>query len=58
MIFDMNWVNFTPILTVVFYYLEIIAVAVIINGVVNYKNCLRITGNIIINSLKHTFKKN
>jgi len=58
MIFDMNWVNFSPILTVVFYYLEIIAVVLIINGVVNYKNCLRITGNIIINALKHTFKKN
>lgn len=57
-IFDMNWVNFSPILTVVFYYLEIIAVALIINGVVNYKNCFRITGNIIINALKHTFKKN
>lgn len=58
MLFNMKWVNFTPILTVIFYYLEIILVVLIINGLINYKHCFRITGNIIVNALKHTFKSN
>ncbi|WP_160688951.1 hypothetical protein [Clostridium sp. C2-6-12] len=58
MLFNMRWVNFTPILTVIFYYLEIILGALIISGFANYKNCFRVTGNIIINALKHTFKSN
>lgn len=58
MLFNMKWVNFTPILTVIFYYLEIILAVLIINGLINYKHCFRITGNIIVNALKHTFKSN
>lgn len=58
MVFNMKWVNFTPILTVIFYYLEIILGALIINVIINYKNCFRITGNILINAMKHTFKTN
>lgn len=58
MLFNMKWINFTPIFTVIFYYLEIILGVLIINGLINYKNCFRISGNIIINALKHTFKSN
>jgi len=57
MISDMKWVNFNPILTVIFYYFEIIIGVLIINSIINYKNCLRITWTIILNALKHTFKK-
>lgn len=56
MLFNMKWLNFTPILTVIFYYLEIILVVLIINGLINYKHCFRITGNIMVNALKHTLK--
>lgn len=58
MIFNMKWVNINPILTVIFYYLEIITGVLIINAIINYRNWLRITWNIIVNSLKHTFKNN
>jgi len=58
MFLDMKWVNINPILTVIFYYLEIIAVVLIINAIINYRNCFRITWAIIINALKHTFKRN
>jgi len=54
---DMKWVNINPILTVIFYYFEIIVVVLIINSIINYRNCLRITWNIIISALKHTVKK-
>ena len=54
---DMKWVNINPILTVLLYYFEIIIGVLIINAIINYKNCIRITWAIIINALKHTFKK-
>lgn len=54
---DMKWVNINPILTVIFYYFEIIVVVLIINSIINYRNCLKITWNIIISALKHTVKK-
>lgn len=57
MISDMKWVNVNPILTVIFYYLEIIFAVLIINSIINYKNCLKITWIILINALKHTFKR-
>ncbi|OOM76033.1 hypothetical protein CLPUN_28810 [Clostridium puniceum] len=58
MFLDMKWVNINPILTVIFYYLEIIIGVLIINAIINYRNCIRITWAIIINALKHTFKRN
>lgn len=57
MILDMKWVNIDPILFVIYYYFEIIIIVLIINAVINYRNCLRITLAIILNSFKHTFKK-
>ena len=57
MISDMKWVNINPILVVIFYYFEIIIAVLIINSIINYRNCLRITWAILINALKHTFKK-
>jgi hypothetical protein len=57
MISDMKWVNINPILTVIFYYLEIIIAVLILNLIVNYRNCLKVTWAILINALKHTFKK-
>lgn len=54
---SINWINTNPILTVIFYYLEIILSAVIINMIINYKNCIRITWNIIISALRHTFTR-
>lgn len=58
MLFNMKWLNYTPILIVIFYYLEIIVGVLMINGILNYKNCFRITANIIISALKHSFKIN
>lgn len=58
MIVDMKWVNTSVILIVVLYYLGIIILTLIINSVINYRNCLRITWNILINALSHTFKRN
>jgi hypothetical protein len=55
---DMKWVNVNPILTVIFYYLEFILVILIINSIIHYRNCLKITWIILISSLKHTFKRN
>jgi hypothetical protein len=57
MISDMKWVNIDPILTVIYYYFEIIIAILIINSIINYRKCLRITWAILINALKHTFKK-
>jgi len=54
---DMKWVNINLILTVIFYYFEIIVVVLIINSIINYRNSLKITWNIIISALKHTVKK-
>lgn len=56
MIIDMNWLNIKPVLTVSLYYFEIIAVTLIINLIVNYKNGMTITWNIIVSALKHTIK--
>ena len=57
MISDIKFLNVNSIKTVIFYYFEIIIGVLIINSIINYRNCLRITWNIIINALKHTFKK-
>lgn len=54
---DISWININPILTVVFYYLEVILVTILINIIVNYKNCIRITWNIIISALRHAFTR-
>lgn len=54
---DINWINIDPILTILFYYLEIISLMIIINMIINYKSCIRITWNIIINALRHTFTR-
>ncbi|MDR3595749.1 hypothetical protein [Clostridium sp.] len=56
-IFDINWININPVLTVVFYYLEIILTILIINIVINYRNGIRITWNILTSALRHTFKR-
>jgi len=58
MFLDMKWININPILTVIFFYLEIIIGVLVINAIINYRNCFRITWAIIINALKHTFKRN
>lgn len=57
MISDMRWVNTDPIIVVLLYYLEIIAVVLVINIIINYRNCLRITWSILVNALKHTFQR-
>ncbi|WP_242982136.1 hypothetical protein [Clostridium sp. LS] len=56
LISDMKWININPILTVIFYYLEIILFVLIINAIVNYRNWLRVTWIIIMNAIRHTFK--
>lgn len=56
-VININWININPILTVIFYYLEIILVIVIINMIVNYKNCIRNTWNIIMSALRHAFTR-
>lgn len=55
---DLKWINIKPILTVIFYYFELIVVVLIANVIKNYKNFWRITRIVIINSLRHTFTKN
>lgn len=57
MISDIKFLNFNSIKTVIYYYFEIIIAVLIINSIINYKNCFRITWSIIINALKHTFKR-
>lgn len=57
MILDMKWININPILVVLAYYLVIIILTLIINSIINYRNFLRITWNILINALRHTFKR-
>lgn len=57
MISDVKFLNVNSIKTVIYYYFEIIIGVLIINSIINYRNCLRITWTIIINALKHTFKK-
>lgn len=57
MISEVKLVNIDSIVTIILYYFEIIFVVLIMNAIVNYRSCLRITLNILINALKHTFKK-
>lgn len=57
MVSDMKWVNINPIIVVLLYYLEIIAAVLVINLIINYRNCLRVTGSILVNALKHTFQR-
>jgi hypothetical protein len=52
---DIKLINISSIVTVILYYFEIIVVILVINSIVNYKNCFKVTLNILINSLKHTF---
>lgn len=56
MIFNLKSVNINPILTVIFYYLEMILTVFILNCIINYRNCIRTTYIIIINALKHTIR--
>jgi hypothetical protein len=51
-------INMSPILNVILYYIEIIVIILIINGIINYRNCLKVTSNILVNALKHAFKRN
>ncbi len=57
MLSDIKFININSIVTVIFYYFEIIISVLIINSIINYRNCLRITWNILISALKHTFTK-
>lgn len=57
-IFDMKWINISPIITVLLYYFEVIVGVLIINSIVNYRDFIKITWSIIINALEHTFKRN
>lgn len=57
MISDMKWVNTDLVIVVLLYYLEIIVVALIINLIINYRNCMRITWSILLSALKHTFQR-
>lgn len=57
MIWDMKWVNTDPIIVVLLYYLEIVTVVIVINLIINYRNCLRITWSILVTALKHTFQR-
>jgi hypothetical protein len=55
---DIKLININSIVTVILYYFEIIVVVLIINSIINYKHCFKVTWNILISSLKHTFKRN
>lgn len=55
LIFNLKSININPILTVIFYYLEIIIAILILNSIVNYRNCFKITYTIIINAMRNTF---
>ena len=55
---DIKLININSIVTVILYYFEIIVVVLIINSIINYKNCFKVTWNILLSSLKHTFKMN
>jgi hypothetical protein len=56
--FNMKSVDFSLISIIVFYYLEVILIVLVINCIVNYRNCLRITYMVITNALKHALKYN
>ncbi|MVX63538.1 hypothetical protein GKZ28_07510 [Clostridium chromiireducens] len=58
LISDMKWVNINPVLTILLYYFEIILAVLIINAILNFRNCFRMTGMILMNALRHTFKRN
>lgn len=57
-IFNIKSFDFSLILTVILYYLEIIGAVLVINCIINYRNCFKIAYMVIINALKHTFKYN
>lgn len=54
---DMKWMNAKPILTVLLYYIELIVFVLIINAIINYRNCFKITWIILISAIKHAFRK-
>lgn len=54
---DMKWMNAKPILTVLLYYIELIVFVLIINAIIHYRNCFKITRIILISAIKHAFRK-
>ena len=57
MFLDMKWMNAKPILTVLLYYIELIVFVLIINAIIHYRNCFKITWIILISAIKHAFRK-
>lgn len=55
---DISSLNISWIVTVMMYYLEIIIGALIINAILNYKNFIKVTSRILLEAVKHTFKRN
>lgn len=57
-VIDISSLNISWIIIVMMYYLEIIIGISIINAILNYKNFIKVTSRILLEAVRHTFKKN